>query len=61
MISSSATVTEIATTHGNFRSINDAELLALVAGRPAILIRTGPDSEELVFANAEDQKGFPAN
>lgn len=59
--SSAATVMEIATTRGNFRRINDAELLALVAGNPAILIRTGPDSEELVFANPEDRKGFPAN
>ena len=45
-------------TPGNFRTINDAELLALVAQKPAILIRTGPDSEELVFANPEDQKSF---
>jgi hypothetical protein len=41
--------------------INDDELLALLADKPAILIRTGPHSEELVFANPEDQKGFPLN
>jgi hypothetical protein len=56
-----ATVVEVATMDGGFRLINDNELLALLANRPAILIRTGPHSEQLVFANPEDQKGFPAN
>jgi len=41
--------------------INDDELLALVASHPAVLIRTGPHSEELVFANPKDQSGFPLN
>ncbi len=54
-------VIEVATTGGGFRMINDNELLALLADKPAILIRTGPQSEELVFANPEDQKGFPLN
>ena len=49
-------VIEIATTSGGFRLINDDELLALLANKPAVLIRTGPHSEELVFANPEDQK-----
>jgi hypothetical protein len=49
-------VIEVATTSGGFRLINDDELLALLADRPAVLIRTGPHSEELVFANPEDQK-----
>jgi hypothetical protein len=44
------------TTTGNFRFINDEELLGLLGPRPAVLIRTGPNSEELVFANPEDQK-----
>ena len=48
--------TEIATVGGGFRLINDDELLALLADKPAVLIRTGPHSEELVFANPEDQK-----
>lgn len=61
MVSSAATVVQIATTSGGFRLINDAQLLALVGQRPAVLIRTGPHSEELVFANPEDQKGFPLN
>jgi hypothetical protein len=54
-------VNEVATISGGFRLINDDELLALLADKPAVLIRTGPHSEELVFANPEDQKGFPAN
>ena len=49
-------VIEVATTGGGFRLINDDELLALLADKPAVLIRTGPHSEELVFANPEDQK-----
>jgi hypothetical protein len=56
-----ANVEIVQTTAGNFRVINDDELLALVSGKPAVLIRTGPNSEELVFTNPEDQKGFPAN
>ena len=51
-----ANVTEIATVSGGFRLINDDQLLALLADKPAALIRTGPHSEELVFANPEDQK-----
>jgi hypothetical protein len=51
-------VLEVATVSDGFRLINDNELLALLADKPAVLIRTGPNSEELVFANPEDQKGF---
>jgi hypothetical protein len=54
-------IIEVATVSGGFRLINDDELLALLADKPAILIRTGPHSEELVFANPEDQKSFPLN
>jgi len=50
-------IIEVAT-GGGYRLINDHELLALFADKPAILIRTGPNSEELVFANPEDQKRF---
>ena len=49
-------VIEVATVSGGFRLINDDQLLALLADKPAVLIRTGPHSEELVFANPEDQK-----
>jgi hypothetical protein len=51
----------VQTRGGNYRLLNDAELLALLGPRPAVLIRTGPHSEELVFANPEDEKGFPLN
>jgi hypothetical protein len=54
-------VIEVATGSGGYRLINDNELLALLADKPAILIRTGPNTEELVFANPEDQKYFHAN
>jgi len=58
---SAATVRILQSRGGNYRVINDEELLALLGQRPAVLIRTGPHSEELVFANPEDQKGFPLN
>lgn len=57
-VSTEAAVAQVATTSGGFRYINDAQLLALLGNRPAILIRTGPNSEELVFADPEDQKMF---
>ncbi|MGA9779723.1 MAG: hypothetical protein ACLPRE_05820 [Limisphaerales bacterium] len=60
-IRSTASVEFVQTSGGNYRVINDDELLALVASHPAVLIRTGPHSEELVFANPKDQKGFPLN
>jgi hypothetical protein len=53
-----STVVAVVTVSGGFRQINDNELLALLADKPAVLIRTGPNSEELVFANPEDQKKF---
>jgi len=60
-VTSTATVTVVETSLGNFRSINDQQLLALVAAHPAVLVRTGPHSEQLVFANPDDAKGFPLN
>ena len=60
-IASAANVEMVQTAAGNFRVINDNELLALVGQRPAALIRTGPHSEELVFVNPADAKGFPVN
>jgi hypothetical protein len=50
IISSMTTVSPTATSSAGFRFINDEQLLALVAPHPAILIRTGLNSEELVFA-----------
>jgi len=61
LVASTPDVAQISTFSGGFRQINDNELLALLSGKPAILIRTGPHSEELVFANPKDQKGFPVN
>jgi hypothetical protein len=60
-VGSTANVKIVETRSGNYRVINDDELLALVASHPAVLIRTGPHSEELVFADPKDQKGFPLN
>lgn len=61
-VSSQATVAVISTTReGNVRLLNDDELLALVAPRPAALVRLNPDNEFLVFANPEDENGFPLN
>jgi hypothetical protein len=50
IISSAAPVTEVVTDNRGFKYINDAQLLALLGPRPAVLIRTGPDAEELVLA-----------
>ncbi|HEV2435296.1 MAG TPA: hypothetical protein VG077_04800 [Verrucomicrobiae bacterium] len=60
-ITSTPSIEIVQTRGGNYRVINDGELLALVASHPAVLIRTGPHTEELVFANPKDQKGFPLN
>jgi len=51
----------VATVSGGYRTLNDDQLLGLVAGEPAALVRTGPGSEELVFAKAGDEKRFRAN
>lgn len=51
----------VATGAGRYKVINDDELLTLLGSHPALLVRTGPDSERLIFANPEDEKGFPLN
>lgn len=51
-------VVEFTSIGGGYRLLNDAQLLVLLDGHPAVLIRTGPDSEELVFANAADNSLF---
>jgi hypothetical protein len=58
---STAAVEVVETAPGQFRLINDQQLLALVASHSAALVRTGPNSEQLVFANPDDAKGFPLN
>jgi hypothetical protein len=42
-----------------FREIDDEQLLALLQGKPAALVRHGPNEVELIFLNPEDEKGFP--
>ena len=61
LVASAETIEMVQTTVGNFHVINDDELLALITPRPAALVRVGPDSEELVFINPADEKGFPVN
>jgi hypothetical protein len=63
IVMSVASVDVIHTTpnSGRFRKIDDDELLALVAPRPAALVRVGPNSAKLIFVNPEDQKVFPLN
>ena len=61
LVASIATVEMVQTTAGNFRALNDDALLALIGPRPAALVRLGPHSEELVFVNPADEKGFPVN
>src|SRR5262245_56043276 len=63
LVASLASVEAIGTRAGagDFRVINDDELLAIVGQRPVALVRLGPDSELLIFANPEDEAGFPLN
>jgi hypothetical protein len=61
LLASGATTEMVQTSSGNFRVINDDELLALVASRPAALVRLGPHSERLIFADPDDERGFPVN
>jgi hypothetical protein len=60
-VTSVASVDVVRTTSnsGQFRIIGDDELLALAAPAPAALVRMGPHSAKLVFANKDDQKYFP--
>jgi hypothetical protein len=60
-VASVATVEVVQTIPGNFRVLNDDALLALIEPRPAALVRVGPHSEELVFVNPADERGFPIN
>ncbi len=55
-VAASGSVEIIETSTGNYRSINDDELLALVGPRRGLLIRTGPNTEELIFANTVEGK-----
>jgi hypothetical protein len=61
--SSSATMAVIATDPARrlYREINDDQLLTLLAGRPAAIIREGPNRASLLFLEPEDQNGFPVH
>ena len=61
LVASGATSKMVQTSSGHFQVINDDELLALIASRPAGLVRVGPHSERLIFANPDDERGFPVN
>jgi|ERR1051325_4564690 hypothetical protein len=41
-----------------FQEINDEQLLSLLAGRPAALVRSGPKQAELIFLHPGDEQGF---
>lgn len=63
LVTSVATVDSIRTDPAavTYRMISDAELLALVAPRPAVLVGCGPHCARLIFVNPEDERGFPVN
>jgi len=46
---------------GQFREIDDDELLALVEPKPAALVRLGPHTAELIVLNGTDQEPLPPN
>ncbi|MHB8523088.1 MAG: hypothetical protein ACYDH9_20345 [Limisphaerales bacterium] len=52
------TVAFVESTRSSFREINDEELLALLNGHPAVLIKRGPNDAELILLNPEDRNGF---
>ena len=61
LTSSSGNVPLIETeTAVDMRLIDDDQLLALAPG-PAALVRLGPASAELIFADPVDENGFPLN
>jgi len=44
-----------------FRFIDDEELMALAVPRPAVLLRLGPDSQTLIFAEEKDSNNLQPN
>ena len=46
---------------GQFREIDDDELLALAEPKPAALVRLGPHTAELIVLNSTDQEAPPPN
>ena len=49
---------ETGATTGLFKEIDDEGLFALLHGRPAALVRRGPNRVELIFLNPADENGF---
>lgn len=57
LVASSPDTITVNTTPGlGYRVIGDEELLALAAPRRPMLVRVGPDAQELIFENAGDAK-----
>jgi len=46
---------------GQFREIDDDELLALAEPKPAALVRRGPHTAELIVLNSPDEEAPPLN
>ena len=51
-----AQIVQTASSGESVREIDDSELLALVAPKPAALVRLAPPSAELVFVNPADEE-----
>jgi hypothetical protein len=52
-------IVETVPSPGLVRELSDQELLTLLAGRPAAIVRPPDQAAELLFVNPEDQNGFP--
>ena len=52
-------VVETSDGHGLFQEIDDDQLLALLSGHPAVLVRRGPGQSELIFLDPDDARGWP--
>jgi hypothetical protein len=63
LVSSTPTVVVVSTaiSSGQVRFLTDDELLALLAPRTPALVRVGPHSQELIFADPDDTGGAPVN
>jgi len=62
VVSSALSAPVVQTTpDGQFRIIDDSELLTLVAPKPVALVRRAPNLAELVFVNAADREAFLGN
>jgi hypothetical protein len=62
MVSSSAstfTPVETRASEPFYTEIDDAQLFALLVGKPVALVHRGPNQGQLIFLNPEVEKGFP--